>query len=134
MNKDKNYDEKVCRSSVPGGSLIAAPVSGVSQTKLNADAQPLETDARIIKNIPDQGAALRLQQGRRDQPLWQECYKVLADRVGVVHTHATILDAYTSEEAAEGDDPGTGPYHDPGAGKASREEDRWGWRPQLRDL
>lgn len=93
----------------------------------------METEAEIIINIPGQGAALRSQQGRRDQPLWQEWYKVQADHVGVVHTHATIPDAYTSEAAAEGG-LGTEPCHGPEAGKASREEDRWGWRPRLRDL
>lgn len=65
--------------------------------------------------------------------MWQEWYKVQADRVDVVHTHATIPDAYTSEAAA-GDAPGIVPYRDPGAGRESREEDRWGWMPRLRDL
>lgn len=44
-------------------------ISEASKTTKNADAQPLEIDAKIIKDIPGQGAALRSQQGRRNQPL-----------------------------------------------------------------
>lgn len=58
--------------------------------------------------------------------MWQGSYRVLADRAGVADTHATSLDAHTSEEAEEGGGPGTGPCHGPEAGRASRGEDRWG--------
>lgn len=56
--------------------------------------------------------------------MWQEWYRVQADRADVDHTHATNLDAHTSVEAAEEGDLDTGPFHDPVADKASREEDR----------
>jgi hypothetical protein len=98
----------------------------VSKTTINANAQPLRTDAKIIKNIPGQGAALRSQQGRRDQPLWQEWYKVQADRADVDHTHATNLDAHTFVEAVEEGGLDTEPFHGLAADKASRGEDRWG--------
>lgn len=83
------------------------------------------------KNVPDQGAALRSQQGRQNQPLGQGSYKDPAYEFAGEDNHATSPDAHTSAGA---DDPGTGPYRDPEAGKGSTGEGMSGWRPQLRDL
>lgn len=81
---------------------------------------------QTITDVPGQGAALRSQQGRRNQPLWQESYKAQADHADVVHIHATIPDARTSEEVVVEGVLGTGSGHDPGVGKESREEGRSG--------
>lgn len=81
-------------------------------------------------------AVVHRESERTSKPLWQESCRVQEDRADVADSHATIPDAHTSVEAAEaagGPDTerpcrGLEPY------KASKEEDRLGWRPQSRDL
>lgn len=99
--------------------------------KFDIGIQDNETGAKI-NNIPGQGAALRSQQERQNQPLLQERCTAPGGREAA-DRHEPSPAAHTSAEEGEGD-LGTEPDHDPEADRASKEGDRWGWRPQWRDL
>jgi hypothetical protein len=105
--------EMQASSTRPRCVAIRPPKSGNDQHDFFRHHAP-----KPMTNVPGQGAALRSQQGRQNQPLWPGNYMDPAFHVEAEGNRATTLDAHTSAAGP----PGIETYHGPAADRESREE------------